>query len=79
MAGTIVAKKAVKRRAGYLYFVDGDGNVKESKMNRKGGKKGRKVCSHSAPKKKAAPRKKAAKKKVARKKTATRRKTTKRR
>ena len=82
---TIVAKKAVKSKPGYLYFVDADGNVKETKMNRKGGKKGRKVCSSSKPvkkaakkkaakkkpvKKKAAPRKKVARKKVAKKKTA---------
>lgn len=42
--GTVVAKTAVKRKSGYLYFVDGEGNVRESKMNRKGGKPGRKVC-----------------------------------
>ncbi len=42
--GTIVAKGVVDRYEGYLYFVDGAGNVRESKMNRKGGKRGRKVC-----------------------------------
>lgn len=76
----IVAKKAVKRKPGYLYFVDGDGNVKVTKMNRKGGKKGRKVCSvKKAAKKKAATKKtakkKPAKKKVAKRKTAKRKAT----
>lgn len=61
MAGKIVASKAVSRKKGYLYFVDGNGNVRETKMNRKGGKKGRKVCS--VPKKKTARKKKAAKRK----------------
>ena len=32
----------VKRRKGYLYYVDGKGNVMESKMNRKGRPKKRK-------------------------------------
>jgi hypothetical protein len=58
--GTVVAKTSVKRKSGYLYFVDADGNVRETKMNRKGGKKGRKVCSTVKPKRKAAPKKKAA-------------------
>ncbi len=49
---TIVAKKVVTRKKGYLYFIDGEGNVKEAKMNRKGGKKGRKVCSTSKPRRK---------------------------
>ena len=42
--GRIVAEKVVKRKEGYLYFVDGKGNVKETKMNRKGAKRGHKVC-----------------------------------
>lgn len=32
--GTIVKKGAVKRKKGFLYFVDGDGNVRETKMAR---------------------------------------------
>lgn len=42
--GKIVAKGVVDRESGYLYFVDSQGNVRESKMNRKGGKRGRHVC-----------------------------------
>lgn len=30
--GRVVAKKAVKRRKGYLYYVDKNGNVRETKM-----------------------------------------------
>lgn len=38
--GKIVVKNAVKRRPGYLYYVDGNGNVCETAMSRKGpGKK----------------------------------------
>lgn len=36
--GKIVVKKAVKRKPGYLYYVDGDGNVCETPMKRKGKK-----------------------------------------
>ena len=35
MAGTIVLKNAVKRQKGMLYFVDGDGNVRKTKMKRR--------------------------------------------
>jgi hypothetical protein len=80
--GTVVAKTSVKRKSGYLYFVDADGNVRETKINRKGGKKGRKVCSTAKPKKKAAPKKRkaapkkkaTAKRKPAARKTAAKRK-----
>ena len=30
--GRIVAKKAVKRKQGYLYYVDKSGNVRETPM-----------------------------------------------
>jgi len=30
--GTIIVKNAVKREPGYLYYVDGKGNVCEAKM-----------------------------------------------
>ena len=39
--GKVVVKHAVKRKAGYLYYVDGQGNVCEAQMKR-GGKKKRK-------------------------------------
>lgn len=38
--GTIILKNAVKRKPGYLYYIDGNGNVCESKMARGGRKKG---------------------------------------
>jgi len=34
--GEIVVKNAVVRKPGYLYYVDGEGNVCEAKMARKG-------------------------------------------
>ena len=46
--GKIIAKGVVDRKSGYLYYVDGKGNVCEAKMARGGKKK----------KKKAAPKKK---------------------
>lgn len=39
----IIVKNAVERRKGYMYYVDGKGNIGESKMNTKGGKTGRTV------------------------------------
>ncbi len=37
--GSIVVKNVVKRKHGYLYYVDGAGNVCEAKMSRGGRKK----------------------------------------
>lgn len=37
--GKIIVKKAVVRKPGYLYYVDGEGNVCEAKMARTGKKK----------------------------------------
>jgi hypothetical protein len=34
--GTIIVKDAVKREAGYLYYIDGSGNICRSVMARKG-------------------------------------------
>lgn len=62
--GTVVASKAVKREKGYMYFVDGEGSVRKTKMGKKSAKK-------AAPKKaakKAAPKKAAVKKKTTTKK-----------
>lgn len=53
--GKIIVKNVVERKPGFLYYVDGKGNVCEAKMAR-GGKK-----------KKAAKKKAPAKKKVAKK------------
>lgn len=62
--GTIVAAKAVTRKKGYMYFVDGDGNVRSTPMGK------RKASAKKATTKKAAPRKKA----VARKKSSNKKK-----
>ena len=40
--GTILAKNVVKRKPGFLYYVDGKGNVCEAVMAR-GGKKKKKA------------------------------------
>ena len=37
--GRIVVKNAVKRKPGYLYYIDASGNVCETKMARGGRKK----------------------------------------
>ena len=40
--GVVIVKNAVKRKPGYLYYVDGKGNVCEAKMARGGKKKKKK-------------------------------------
>lgn len=37
--GKILIKNAIKRQSGYLYYIDGKGNVCEAKMARGGKKK----------------------------------------
>jgi len=54
--GKILAKNVVKRRSGYLYYVDGKGNVCEAKMSRGGRKK--KAKPKAKPKKSKAKAKK---------------------
>jgi len=49
--GTILVKNAIKRKPGYLYYVDGSGNVCEAKMAR-GGKKKKAVKKKAVKKKK---------------------------
>ena len=39
--GTVIAKNIVKRRSGYLFYVDDKGNVCEAKMARGGKRKKR--------------------------------------
>ena len=58
--GKIIVKGVVTRKSGYLYYIDGKGNVCEAKMAR-GGKKKKKAAKKPA-------KKKAAKKPVAKKK-----------
>lgn len=57
--GKIIVKDAVKRKPGYLYYVDGNGNVCETLMARGGRKK---KGTKKAPAKKKAVRKPAARK-----------------
>ena len=47
--GTVVAKNVVKRKAGFLYYVNGNGDVCEAKMSR-GGKKKKAVAKKPAKK-----------------------------
>jgi len=54
--GKVIKKNVVKRKKGYLYYVDGKGNVCEAKMAR-GGKK-KKAKKKTTKKKKAAKKKK---------------------
>jgi len=49
--GKVVAKSVVKRKSGYLYYVDGKGNVCEAKMARGGKKKKKKAVKKVAKKK----------------------------
>lgn len=60
--GKIIAKNVVERKSGFLYYVDGKGNVCEAKMAR-GGKKKKKAAKKPVAKKKVAKKKPAAKKK----------------
>ena len=71
--GKVVAKNVVKRKTGYLYYVDGKGNVCEAKMAR-GGKKKKKKAAKKKPAKKKVAKKKPAKKKPAKKKPAKKKK-----
>jgi hypothetical protein len=48
--GKIIVKNAIERKSGYLYYVDGKGNVCEAKMSRGGRKK--KATSKKKPAKK---------------------------
>lgn len=49
--GTILVKNVIKRKPGFLYYVDGKGNVCEAKMAR-GGKRKKKASKKKAAKKK---------------------------
>ena len=55
--GKIIAKNIVDRKSGFLYYVDGQGNVCEAKMAR-GGKKKKAVKKKAPAKKKPAAKKK---------------------
>ena len=49
--GKVIARDVVKRKPGYLYYVDGKGNVCEAKMAR-GGKKKKSGAKKKTSKKK---------------------------
>ncbi len=59
--GKVIVRGVVKRKPGYLYYVDGKGHVCEAKMAR-GGKRKKKAVKKK-PKKKVVKKKKPAKKK----------------
>jgi hypothetical protein len=40
--GKIIVKNAVERRTGYLYYIDGSGNLCEAEMSHKGKQKKKK-------------------------------------
>ncbi|MCD4666419.1 hypothetical protein K8R47_01260 [archaeon] len=50
--GKIIAKNVIKRQTGFLYYVDGKGNVCEAKMARGGKKKKKKTVKKKTVKKK---------------------------
>jgi hypothetical protein len=60
--GKIIKKNVVARKSGYLYYVDGSGNVCEAKMSRGGKKKKKKPVKKKAPAKRKATKKKPVKK-----------------
>ena len=66
--GKIIAKGVVDRKSGYLYYVDGKGNVCEAKMARGGKKKKKKVVKKKVVKKKVVKKKVVKKKPVKKKK-----------
>lgn len=55
--GKIIHKNVVKRRSGYLYYIDGEGNVCEAKMARGGKRKKKKAVKKKPAKKKPAKKK----------------------
>ncbi|UCD20962.1 MAG: hypothetical protein JSW08_00225 [archaeon] len=50
--GKVIVKKVVKRKKGYLYYVDGKGNVCEAKMARGGKKRKKKTKKRKAKRRK---------------------------
>jgi hypothetical protein len=49
--GKVLVKNAIKRKKGYLYYIDGKGNVCEAKMARGGRKKKKKKVKKKKKKK----------------------------
>jgi hypothetical protein len=48
--GKVIARNVVKRKPGYLYYIDASGNVCEAKMSR-GGKRKKKTAKKTTKKK----------------------------
>ena len=65
--GKIIVKNVLERKPGFLYYVDGKGNVCEAKMARGGKKRKKKVVKKKPVKRKAVKR--IVKRKVVKKKT----------
>jgi len=55
--GKVVKKNVIKRKKGYLYYVDGQGNVCEARMARGGKKKKKKVAKKKPVKRKVVKKK----------------------
>tara|TARA_Y100000034_G_scaffold121792_1_gene166462 strand:+ start:241 stop:450 length:210 start_codon:yes stop_codon:yes gene_type:complete len=66
--GKVIKKNVITRKKGFLYYVDGKGNVCEAKMARGGKRKKKKAVKKKAVRRKAPVKKKATKRKPARKK-----------
>jgi len=64
--GKVIVKNVIKRKKGFLYYVDGAGNVCEAKMAR-GGKRKKKAAKRKPAKRKVVKRKPAKRKVVKRK------------
>ena len=71
--GKILVKNVIKRKKGFLYYIDGAGNVCEAKMARGGKRKKKKAVKKKVVKRKPAKRSAAKKKPVRKKATKKRR------
>ena len=65
--GKILVKNVIKRKKGFLYYVDGAGNVCEAKMARGGKRKKKKPVAKKKLVKKVVAKKKPVRKKVTKK------------
>ena len=61
--GRILVKNVIKRKKGFLYYVDGAGNVCEAKMARGGKRKKKKSAANKKPVKGKTVKRKPAKRK----------------
>jgi hypothetical protein len=61
--GRVIARNVVSRKTGYLYYVDGKGNVCEAKMSRGGRKKKATARRRTAVRRRTAARRRTVKRK----------------